>query len=33
MLDEVEAGTRHMPSGFADIEPELPVLHWPQTPS
>lgn len=29
MLAEVEAGTRPMPSGFADIEPELPVLVWP----
>ncbi len=29
MLAEVEAGTRPMPTGFADIEPELPVLAWP----
>jgi hypothetical protein len=29
MLDEVLAGTRPMPSGYADIEPELPVLEWP----
>lgn len=29
MLAEVEAGTRPMPSGFDDIEPELPVLVWP----
>jgi hypothetical protein len=29
MLAEVEAGTRPVPSGFADIEPELPVLTWP----
>ena len=29
MLDEVIAGTRPMPTGFADIEPELPVLTWP----
>lgn len=29
MLAEVEAGTRPMPSGFADVEPELPSLIWP----
>ena len=29
MLAEVEAGTRPMPTSFADIEPELPVLTWP----
>lgn len=29
MLAEVEAGTRPVPTGFADIEPELPVLEWP----
>lgn len=29
MLAEVEAGTRPMPAGFEDIEPELPVLTWP----
>ena len=29
MLAEVEAGTRPMPSGYADIEPELPALVWP----
>lgn len=29
MLDEVLAGTRPMPSGYADIEAELPVLSWP----
>jgi hypothetical protein len=29
MLAEVQAGTRPMPSGFADIEPELPALVWP----
>lgn len=29
MLDEVQAGTRPMPSGFADVEPELPDLIWP----
>lgn len=33
MLAEVEAGTRPMPTGFEDIEPELPVLAWPQEPS
>lgn len=29
MLAEVQAGTRPMPSGFADVEPELPALVWP----
>lgn len=29
ILAEVEAGTRPMPSGYAAIEPELPVLVWP----
>ena len=29
MLAEVEAGTRPMPSGFADVESELPALVWP----
>ena len=29
LLDEVKAGTRPVPSGFADIEPLLPVLEWP----
>jgi len=29
MLAEVQAGTRPMPSGYADIESELPVLVWP----
>jgi hypothetical protein len=29
MLAEVQAGTRPMPTGFADIEPELPPLVWP----
>jgi hypothetical protein len=28
MLDEVKAGIRPMPDGFADIEPELPALVW-----
>ena len=31
MLAEVEAGTRPMPSGYAEIEGELPVLQWPTT--
>jgi hypothetical protein len=29
MLDEVNAGTRPMPAGFADVEPDLPTLAWP----
>lgn len=29
ILDEVQAGIRPTPSGYADIEPELPVLQWP----
>lgn len=29
MLAEVQAGTRPAPSGYADIEPSLPVLNWP----
>lgn len=29
MLAEVEAGTRPVPTGFADVEPELPELKWP----
>jgi len=29
ILDEVVAGTRPMPSGYAEIEPELPPLVWP----
>lgn len=29
VLAEVEAGTRQIPSGYADIEPLLPVLEWP----
>lgn len=32
MLAEVGAGTRPVPSGFADIEPELPELIWPIKP-
>jgi len=29
ILTEVQIGVRPMPSGYADIEPELPVLAWP----
>ena len=29
ILDEVQAGTRPVPSGYADIEPLLPPLVWP----
>lgn len=29
ILGEVQAGTRPMPAGYADIESELPVLTWP----
>jgi hypothetical protein len=29
ILAEVEANTRPMPTGYADIEPELPPLVWP----
>lgn len=29
ILAGVQAGTRPMPTGFADIEPLLPVLTWP----
>jgi hypothetical protein len=29
MLAEVQAGTRPMPSGFADVVSELPALAWP----
>lgn len=29
LLSEVEAGARPVPNGFEDIEPELPVLAWP----
>ena len=28
-LAEVQAGTQPMPTGFADVEPLLPVLAWP----
>ena len=29
ILGEVQAGTRAVPTGFADIEGDLPVLGWP----
>lgn len=29
IMAEVQAGTRPMPSGYDEIEPELPVLTWP----
>lgn len=29
IMAEVQAGTRPVPSSFADIEPELPTLTWP----
>lgn len=29
IMAAVQAGTHAMPSGYADIEPELPVLTWP----
>lgn len=29
MLSEVEAGTRPLPSGYDDIESDLPILAWP----
>jgi hypothetical protein len=29
IMEEVQAGTRPMPSGYADIESELPPLVWP----
>lgn len=31
IMAEVQAGTRPMPSGYADIEPALPVLEWPSS--
>jgi len=30
ILAEVQAGTRPMPTSYADIEPELPALNWPE---
>lgn len=29
IMAEVETGTRAMPSGYLDIESELPLLEWP----
>lgn len=29
IMAEVEAGTRPLPAGFSDVEPDLPVLAWP----
>lgn len=29
IMNEVEAGTRTMPTSYTDIEAELPVLEWP----
>ncbi|MES2948682.1 MAG: hypothetical protein V4858_09080 [Pseudomonadota bacterium] len=29
LMDEVQAGTKPMPTGFADVEPLLPALEWP----
>lgn len=29
IMAEVQAGTRPAPTGYADIEPDLPVLAWP----
>ena len=31
IMDEVQAGTRPMPTSFADVVSELPVLEWPST--
>lgn len=33
MLGEIESGARPIPTGFADIEPELPSLAWPDAPA
>ena len=30
VLGAVQAGTRPMPTGYADIEADLPALEWPQ---
>jgi hypothetical protein len=30
ILADVQSGARPMPSGYAEIEPELPPLAWPQ---
>lgn len=29
MLEEIEQGKRSIPTGYSDIEPDLPVLTWP----
>ena len=29
IMDEVNAGSRPAPTGYADIEPDLPTLAWP----
>lgn len=29
IMDEVQSGVRPPPTGYDDIEPELPVLEWP----
>jgi hypothetical protein len=29
MLDDVQTGKRPMPSGYSEIESELPILQWP----
>jgi len=29
ILGEVQGGLRPMPTGYAEIEPELPLLQWP----
>ena len=31
MWDEVKQGLRPVPKSFADIEPELPPMAWPET--
>lgn len=28
-VEQVKAGTQSMPTGYADVEPLLPVLEWP----
>ena len=30
LMAEYQVGTRAMPQGFADVEPLLPTLEWPQ---
>lgn len=29
IMDQVQAGTRPMPTGYTDVEPLLPALSWP----